>query len=256
MTRICTLALATTVVLVCGVAPAQDKDTRTAPQRPGVQRAKERHESVQERKEERRAAAKEKVDQDGDGKISAEERAEARSHFDALREQRWMRQSWDEFAAEHPEAAARILDKADRNDDGEVDLHERRAAVLRYHEERWHYFVRRHPGLAAELARGGVERARAKADTDGSGTLETAERLAARRAMEKAAWERFAREHPEQAKLMKEKADRDQDGKIDPAEAARARAAVKERLDRNDDGRVQRAEVHKPRREANQSKTR
>lgn len=256
MTRIWTLALATTIALLGAAAPGQDKEARTAPPRPGVQRAKERHESIQERKAERRAAVQDRVDQDGNGRISAEERAEARMHFDALREQRWMRQSWDEFAAEHPEAAARILDKADRNDDGEVDLHERRAAVLRYHEERWHYFVRRHPGLVADLARGGVDRARAKADTDGSGTLETAEKLAARRAMEKAAWERFAREHPEQARLMKEKADRDQDGQIDPAEAARARAAVKERLDRNDDGRVQHTEVRKARRDANQAKPR
>lgn len=71
---------------------------------------------------------------------------------------------WAQFAARHPEAAARILARADRNGDGDVDGRERMVAMEIWRqlrtddegaEQRIQAFLDRHPNVTERLERDG-----------------------------------------------------------------------------------------------------
>ncbi|HEX6813031.1 MAG TPA: hypothetical protein VF384_15510 [Planctomycetota bacterium] len=116
----------------------------------------------------------EKPKKDGAGKPPDAARKSAKGHDD------WG--GWRAFERKHPEAAKRVLAKADADHDGEIGHAERHAALAamtewrREHvQEDWKDFAEEHPEAAKKL--------RKEIDKDGDGKLELAERELAHKRM-------------------------------------------------------------------------
>ena len=138
-----------------------------------------------------------KFDKDGDGKLSEDERAEAKAAHEARRE---------EMKARHEE----MKKKFDADGDGKLSPEERKAA------------------FEAQLASGDLPPHMMKRiDTDGDGTVSDAEREAVRAQHE----ERRARMEERRAQIM-DKCDKDGDGELSEEE----RKACKELMRRDRGG--------------------
>ena len=172
-----------------------------------------------ERMRARREELRRKFDGDGDeagrGKAGGEkaegEKREPWTHDEhkkRMAERREaMGKAWQRFQQEHPQAAKRILEKADANGDGTVDEAERMNAMQALREKRW------------------IDR-------------EARER-----------WHEFERKHPDLCERMKERADRDDDGKVDLRERHEMRERAHDRRDERHDDRQELREDRRERRD-------
>ena len=107
-------------------------------------------------------------------------------------------------------------------------------------------FLEKHPGLRAKL--------KERADLNHDGKLSPRERAHARKLLKEKheAWRKARRlkwlkEHPEQARKLRDRIDRDGDGVVERHEVRKAKR-IKDRIDRDGDGVVERHEIRKAKR--------
>jgi Ca2+-binding EF-hand superfamily protein len=143
--------------------------------------------------------------------LSQESRPDSRPVGDAERE---LVQDFRIWAMDHPEAAAKLKARMDRNGDGKVDDNERARALEILGERR------------AEM-RAWIEARPRPAPGPGDGDSAKALR------------ERADKDEKEQERARKlfDSVDRNDDGKIQPKERVQARRTI-QRVDRNDDGKL------------------
>jgi hypothetical protein len=194
-----------------------------------LRRFLEEHPEVAER-------MKAKADANGDGMLDEEEKAAAREWVRQVHEEhmRERHERWLEFKSKHPEAAARIEAKADRNGDGTVDRHERWDTIRELRDERWLEFERNHPKAAKEL--------KERADTNDDGKVGPRERHEARKEVRENVRERRAERREERKDAREERRDERKDVREERREGREER-----REDRRD-ARQDRREVRQERR--------